>query len=168
MPGARSVRRHPSPVRVPPPENREGRPRQPTPMCSPWCAPGMPARRRRSGRCARRRANLVEARTAVDGPIVTRGERNDRLPPAHRADCGVVLPWPPRRPRISGRLPTTGAPLRVVLQTFGGKERLLACGKGEFRSAIATGKRAILVHLLCSPSSGDTRGRDGPGHGRSS
>ena len=116
--------------------------------------PGRSGGRRQLDRGSRRCANLVEAGAAVDGTIVAWGERDDRLPSAHCTDGGVILPRSPGRSSVAGCLPTRGAPLGIVLEPLCGEKGLLACGKGEFHPAVTTGKRAILVHLLCSPSSG--------------
>jgi hypothetical protein len=134
-------------------ENRGGRLQEPAPHDDRGRRATKRTRRRRSGPAARSRSNLVVTGTAVDRPVVPRGERHDSLSPAHGADCGVVLARSPGRPCISGRLPATRTPLGVVLQPLRGEERLLARGKDELHSAVPTGKDPILVHLLCWPSS---------------
>ena len=94
--------------------------------------------------------NLVEAGTAVDGPVVPWREWHDGLAPAGPADRGMELPRAVRRAgalrdRSAGR-----AALGVVGQPLAGKEGLLARGEAELLRAVATGQTPVLVHPLQS------------------
>jgi len=102
----------------------------------------------RRGRPQRSSPDLVEARAAVDRPIVPWSERHDSLTPAGSADRRMEFARSLIVPRALRGGPTRRAPLRIVHQALAGKERLLACGEGELLSTVTTGQSAILVHAL--------------------
>jgi len=110
----------------------------------------------RSGRggSGGRRPDLVEARAAVDGPIVPGRERDDRLAAARAADRGVELARPIDGAGALGCCSAARATLRVVLETLAGEERLLPRGEQEFLRTVTTIERSILVHPGPSSSSG--------------
>src|SRR5436190_10881807 len=97
------------------------------------------------------RADLVEARTAINGTIIARRERHSRLAAAFTAYGGVVFPRSSTQARTLGRGSTRWTPLGVVLETLAGKEGLLAAREDELLAAITAGQYAVLVHPLLEP-----------------
>lgn len=91
-------------------------------------------------------SDLVEARAAVDGSVVPRSERHDRLSSTGAADRCVELARAADSSGPLGGSPTRRTALRVVRQTLAGKERLLADREDELLRTVAAVERAILVH----------------------
>ena len=92
------------------------------------------------------RANLVEARAAVDGPVVARRERYDGLTPAGPADRGMELARAFAGAGSLGSGTARWASLGVVGQPLRGEECLLAGREEELLGAVATGQTTVLVH----------------------
>ena len=90
--------------------------------------------------------NLVEARAAINRPIVPWRKWNDGLPPAGAADGGMEFTWSFCGSSALGCRPARRASLRVVQQALARIEGLLARGEGELLPAVTTGQAPILVH----------------------
>jgi len=92
--------------------------------------------------------NLVEARAAVDGPIVPRGKGHHRLAAAAATDRRVEL----TRAAAGSRALCDGAAGRaslwVVQESFAGKEGLFAAREDELFGAVPARKGSVLVHAL--------------------
>jgi hypothetical protein len=135
--------------RARPRESRRPVPLGPASKCDECCGSGVRRLPDGSG------PDLVEARAAVHGAIVTWRERNHRLAPATATDRSVELPRTTGRSGAFRYRPARGTTLRVVQQTLATEKRLLAAGEDELLRTIAAGQRSVLVHplpnLLCSP-----------------
>src|SRR3954453_24171764 len=103
-------------------------------------------------------ADLVEARAAVDGPVVPGLERHHGLAAATVAHRRVGLARSPGA-HVSGLLRCRAArraPLRVVGEALAGEEGLLTGREHERLTAIAAGQRPILEHPSISSVWRDT------------
>src|SRR3954471_23779021 len=89
-------------------------------------------------------ANLVEARAAVDRPVISWRERDHRLAAAAAADRGVELARAADGPGALRDGPTRRAALGVVEQSLAGEEALLTAGEGELTRAVAAGEGPVL------------------------
>lgn len=91
-------------------------------------------------------ADLVEARAAVDRPVVPWCERHGRLATALAADRGVVLARTAGGPGSFRDGATRRTSLRIVQQPLAREEGLLTPRKDELLAAIATAQNAVLEH----------------------
>src|SRR5207247_1939040 len=81
-------------------------------------------------------ADLVEARAAIDGPVVARRERDNGLTPAGPANRGVELARAFAGAGSFGNGSARWASLGVVGQPLRGKERLLAVKPPKYRNSL--------------------------------
>lgn len=93
-------------------------------------------------------SDLVEAATAVDGPVVPWRERDHRLAATRRADRRVVLTRSPDGPSSLRGGAARWASLWIVDQPLASEEGLFPRREDERLTTIPAGERAILEHPL--------------------
>src|SRR5258706_12531350 len=117
---------------------------------------GARARSGAGGRGGRRDlagSDLVEAGTAVDGPIGSWCEWNHGLVPTGIADRRVVLPWTTGSGAFRDG-PAVRAALGDVQEALLGEEPLLAAREDEALAAVAAAECLILKHRASPPIEG--------------